>query len=51
MVPAGEHVLRVRLRDSVRTEGYPYDRSERVRLDPGRALAVDFDPAEGIRFR
>ncbi len=51
VVPAGEHVLRVRLRDSVRTEGYPYDRSERVRLDPGRALAVDFDPAEGIRFR
>ncbi len=50
-VPAGEHIVRVRLRDSVRVEGYPYEREERVRLDPGRSLAVDFDPLQGIRFR
>lgn len=49
-LPAGERTVRVRLRDSVRVQGYPYDREERVRLDPGRSLAVDFDPAQGILF-
>jgi hypothetical protein len=46
-VAAGEHLLRVRLNDDVRVQGYNYVREERVRLQPGRILVVDFDSGKG----
>lgn len=51
-VPAGEHRLAVRIDDSVREPGFNHQRDETVRLQPGRVLVVDFDPARGgILFR
>jgi hypothetical protein len=51
-VPAGEHRLAVRIDDSARVPGFNHERDEAVRLDPGRILVVDFDPARGgILFR
>jgi len=51
-VPAGEHRLVVRIDDSVRVPGFNHERDETVRLEPGRILVVDFDPAKGgILFR
>lgn len=46
-VPAGEHRLTVRIDDSERVQGFNHVRDETVRLDPGRILVVDFDPARG----
>lgn len=51
-VPAGEHRLAVRIDDSVREPGFNHQRDETVRLQSGRVLVVDFDPAKGgILFR
>jgi len=47
VVPAGEHQLSVKLNDSVRTAGFDYVREDRVRLQPGQVLVVDFSPQQG----
>lgn len=46
-IPSGPHKLSVRINDSVRVEGYNYVREETVKLQPGRVLVVDFEPAKG----
>ena len=46
-VESGEHRLSVRINDDVRVEGFNHTREDRVRLQPGRVLVVDFDPAKG----
>ncbi|HZP87619.1 MAG TPA: hypothetical protein VFB54_12450 [Burkholderiales bacterium] len=46
-VPSGEHELSVRINDNVRVAGFNYTREEKVRLEPGRVLVVDFEPAKG----
>ena len=46
-VPAGVHRLAVRLRDSARTEGFDFERSEIVNLGSGEILVIDFDAEEG----
>jgi ferredoxin/coenzyme F420-reducing hydrogenase delta subunit len=46
-VPAGEKTLMARLRDSGRSEGFDYERSFEVRLEPRASLVVDFDEAAG----
>ncbi len=46
-VPAGVHHLAVRLRDSVRTEGFDFEHSGIVDLAPAEILVVDFDAENG----
>lgn len=46
-VPAGAHHVSVRLRDSVRTEGFDFERSEIVNLGPAEILVIDFDAEQG----
>jgi hypothetical protein len=46
-LPAGMHKLSVRLRDSVRSEGFDFERSEIVNLTPAEILVIDFDPEQG----
>jgi ferredoxin/coenzyme F420-reducing hydrogenase delta subunit len=47
-VPAGEQTLAVRLRDSGREQGFDHERSERVNLEPGQSLVVQFRTGEGF---
>ena len=46
-VPAGVHRVSVRLRDSVRSEGFDFARSEVVNLQPAEVLVIDFDAGQG----
>ncbi len=51
-VPAGVHHLSVRLRDSVRTDGFDFERNGIVDLAPAQILVVDFEADNGaITFR
>ena len=45
--PAGEHRLTVRVNDSVRTQGFNYQRSEVVKLEPAQVLVIDFNRQQG----
>lgn len=47
IVPAGQHNLLLRLRDTDRSEGFDYQMERTVRLVAGQNLAIDFVPAEG----
>ncbi|HHH45878.1 MAG TPA: hypothetical protein ENK53_02580 [Thiotrichales bacterium] len=42
LVPPGEHVITVRLRDTPRQEGYDYETTRRVTLVAGQNLSIDF---------
>lgn len=46
-VPAGEHRLAARLKDSVLVEGFNYEHSETVTLVPGQIFVVDFNARKG----
>ena len=46
-IPAGEHELSVRFKDSVRVSDFNYSRHEEVELEPGQVLVVDFNPDRG----
>jgi hypothetical protein len=46
-LPAGTHRLSVRLRDSVRSDGFDFERSEIVDLGPAEILIIDFDAEKG----
>lgn len=46
-VPAGVHHLAVRLRDSVRSDGFDFEQNGFVDLAPARILVVDFDAEKG----
>lgn len=46
-VPAGEHRITARLRDTPRPAGYDYERTASVALRPGQSLAIDFRPDLG----
>ncbi len=46
-VSAGEHRLRVRLKDNVLDTGYTYTREGSVRLAPGQVLVIDFSAQRG----
>ena len=51
-VPAGVHHLSVRLRDSLRAEGFDFERNGVVDLAPAQILVVDFDAEnKAITFR
>jgi len=52
IVPAGEHTITTRLRDSKRASGFDYEASHKVKLKPFQNLAVDFKAdAGGFQFR
>lgn len=46
-VPAGERLLRVRMRDDVRQTGFSYTLDQRVTLAPAQVLVIDFDAEKG----
>ncbi len=46
-VAAGRHELSVKINDSVRISGFNYSREQRVQLQPGQVLVVDFNPEKG----
>lgn len=46
-VPAGEHVITVRLRDSKRTDGFDYEATRRITFSPFQNLAIDFKADTG----
>jgi len=47
VVPAGWHELSVKFNDNARAPGFNYTREERVHLEPGQILVVDFNPGKG----
>lgn len=47
LVPAGEHVIEARLRDSPRTQGYDFTATRTVRLEPLQNFAIDFKADTG----
>jgi hypothetical protein len=52
VVPAGQHTLEARMRDSMRAEGFDYENRATLDLKPGQNLAVDFRAdAGGFTFR
>lgn len=51
-VVPGNHRISVRLRDTARTEGWDYDKTEEVVLQPGRYFTVTFKAETGgFQFR
>jgi hypothetical protein len=47
VVPAGEHMIVARLRDTPRPSGFDHERAEKVTLRPGQSIAIDFRPELG----
>ncbi len=41
-IPAGEHVLSIRMRDSIRSEGFDYVQEETVSIAPADLVVVQF---------
>ena len=50
-LPAGRHVLDLRLRDSRRSEGFDHVAREAVEFAAGQSVAVDFRGGEGFIIR
>ncbi len=46
-VPAGQHRLRARLKDSVRVPDFNYTKEADVTVAPGQVFVVDFNPRAG----
>jgi len=46
-VPAGPHEIEVKMRDSARTEGFDYARTDKVVLEPGQNHVIVFDEENG----
>jgi ferredoxin/cytochrome b len=46
-LPAGEHRIAVRLRDSGRKSGFDYEESATVTIAPGESFVIDFQGSEG----
>jgi hypothetical protein len=46
-VPPGPHRLSVRLRDTARTSGWDYEKTDTVDLEPGRYFTITFKPETG----
>lgn len=47
LVPAGQHRITARLRDSRKAEGFDYETTEQVELSRWQNLAIDFRPDSG----
>ncbi len=52
LVPAGEHTVTARLRDSKRPDGFDYEKTHTATLKPFQNLAIDFKAdIDGFQFR
>jgi len=49
-VPAGEHLLSVKVNDNVRIEGFNHVKEERVTLKPAQILVIDMNKDHGGLF-
>jgi hypothetical protein len=49
-LPAGAHVLTVRMRDNPRTEGFDYEATRDVVLKPEQSFVIDFRKDSGFVF-
>ncbi|HSF96250.1 MAG TPA: hypothetical protein VLA52_14590 [Thermohalobaculum sp.] len=47
VLPAGPHSIAVRLRDTLRAEGFDYQAVRDVELAPGQNFVIDFSPVTG----
>lgn len=47
VVPAGEHMLDVKLNDNVRVKDFNFAKAEKVTLKPAQILVIDFDIEKG----
>jgi len=47
LLPAGEHDIAIRLRDTPRPEGFDYSAERRIALAPEQSFAVDFNLVAG----
>ncbi len=52
VLPAGQYDVAVRMRDTARTEGFDYEREEKITLEPDQLFVIDFrsEPA-GFVFK
>lgn len=49
-VPAGHHEITVQMRDTDRTEGFDYEHTEKVELEPGQNFVIVFNDEKGRFF-
>lgn len=47
VLPAGNHELAVRMRDTARAEGFDHERRDSVALAPDQMLVIDYRPESG----
>lgn len=47
-IPAGEHLLSLRMNDSVRVQGFNHEFEQQVSLEPGQILLIGFDNNQGF---
>lgn len=47
VLPAGEHDVAIRLRDTDRAEGFDHTAERRISLVPEQSFAIDFQPVAG----
>lgn len=46
VLPAGTHLITVRMRDTPRTDGFDHIRTERVSLAPDQLMVIDYNPLD-----
>ena len=51
VIPAGEHDIAVRMRDTPRTEGFDHERKDRVALAAEQMFVIDFEQKRVFVFR
>ncbi len=44
VLPAGDYDLAVRMRDTARTQGFDYEKQQRIALTPDQMFVIDFRP-------
>ena len=47
VMPAGKYDVAVRMRDTARTEGFDYEREEKITLGPDQMFVIDFRAESG----
>ena len=47
-IPAGEHVVEVKMDDSIRQDGFDYTFKQDIEIEPGKILLLGFKSGEGF---
>jgi hypothetical protein len=47
-VPAGEHLFKIKMDDSVRKEGFDHTFEQNVTIEPQQIMLVEFEPLKGF---